>query len=150
MQRNHSLFGSVWSSMRRKGQAPFTRRAVSSKIASKTNHHLEKKLARNEADSDGDFLYNSMHQVVTDGMNHITQTLMQGRPSIGGNQYEKFTGPDGDLVNRDGELQTYCREDIPLQQLASNNGMNSGGVNGRSLASRPGQGGARFVIVIQL
>lgn len=140
--------------MRRKGQAPFTRRAVSSKIASKSNHHLEKKHGRNtEVDSDGDFLYNSMHQVVTDGMNHITQTLMQGRPGMGGNQYEKFTGPDGDLVNRDGELQTYCREDIPLQQLAPNNGMNSGdggGVNGRSLASRAGQGGTRYVIVILL
>lgn len=126
--------------MRRKGQAPFGRRAVSSKLVSKSNHRLEKKL-----DGDSDFLYNSMHQVVTDGMNHITQTLMQGRSDLCGNEYEKFTGPDGDLVNRDGELQTYSREDIPLRQLTSNNGINSGGVNGRSLAAHPIHGGNRYV-----
>lgn len=124
--------------MRRKGQAPFTRRAVASKIASRSNNNLDKKYARNNVDGDGDFLYNSMHQVVTDGMNHITQTIMQGRPSSGVGSNETFTGPDGDLVNKDGELQTQYREDIPLQPLTINNSASSGvGPNGRQFANQP-------------
>lgn len=122
--------------MRRKGQAPFTRRAVSSKIASRSNNNLDKKYARNNVDGDGDFLYNSMHQVVTEGMNHITQTIMQGRPGSGVGSSETFTGPDGDLVNRDGELQTHGREDIPLQPLTMNGANSTVGPNGRQFANQ--------------
>lgn len=105
--------------MRRKGQAPFSRRAVSSKIASK-NSNVEKKYARNNVDGDGDFLYDAMHHVVADGMNHITQSIMQGRQS-GNNTRETFEGPDGDLIDQDGELQTHAREDIPMQPLTRSN-----------------------------
>lgn len=133
-QRNHSLFGSVWSSMRRKGQAPFTRRAVSAKIAARSNNNLEKKYSRNDVDGDGDFLYNSMHQVVTDGMNHITQTIMHRRGGPGGDE-QFMTGEDGDLINQDGELQTRGREDIPLQPLSMNNGA-KGGPNGRGFTAQ--------------
>lgn len=142
IQRNHSLFGSVWSSMRRKGQAPFTRRAVSNKIVSKTNN-LDKKFIRNNVDGDGDYLYNSMHHVVTGGMNHITQTIMQGRlPS--GNSRETFEDPDGDLVNRDGELLTHGRENIPLQPLTMTNGA-SVGSNGRGFGDTQNTGSQRCV-----
>lgn len=106
--------------MRRKKPAAFSRRAVSNKLATK-NNNLDKKYARNNVDGDGDFLYNSMHQVVTDGMNHITQTILQGRQPDA-MIHETFEGPDGDLVNKDGELQTHTREDIPMQPLTLNNG----------------------------
>lgn len=129
-QRNHTLFGSVWSSMRRKGQAPFGKRSLGGKMGNKANGKMNKRYgmttidAENEAEVDGDFLYNSMRQVVSEGMNHITKTLMQTggySESEGG-----FVQSDaaGDLVNSSGELQTRGQENIPLRPLVISNNNN--------------------------
>lgn len=133
LQRNHTLFGSVWSSMRRKGQAPFTKRglgAAGNKIATKRNNKIDRKYMGNtETDADNDFLYNSMRQVVVDGMNHITKTLMHGRHGDGtgiiGSESDNYNLDSlGDLVNSSGELKTSSgQENIPLRPLMMNNSM---------------------------
>lgn len=146
LQRNHTLFGSVWSSMRRKGQAPFGKRGLGGKLGggggNKANLKMNKRYGmgigmgmgmgsndgNTEADNDADFLYNSMRQVVSEGMNHITKTLMQ----TGGYDGERddgsgFIGSDsaGDPVNTmTGELQTRGQENIPLRPLVISNNNN--------------------------
>lgn len=134
LQRNHTLFGSVWSSMRRKGQAPFGKRGLGGKLGGgKTNAKLNKRYGvgssdgNTEADNDADFLYNSMRQVVSEGMNHITKTLMQTGGYDGGRDEEGFIGADsaGDAVNSmTGELQTRGQENIPLRPLVISNNNN--------------------------
>lgn len=79
--------------------------------------------AENEADLDGEFLYSSMRQVVSEGMTHITKTLMQ---TGGYNEDGGFVQSDaaGDLVNSSGELQTRGQENIPLRPLVISNNNN--------------------------
>lgn len=129
-QRNHTLFGSVWSSMRRKGQAPFGKRGLGSKISNKANGKMNKRYGMSgqqsidqEAEADADFLYNSMRQVVSEGMNHITKTLMQ---TGGYDDGAGFIGKDsvGDPINSSGELQTRGQENIPLRPLVMSNNNN--------------------------
>lgn len=127
LQRNHTLFGSVWSSMRRKGQAPFGKRGLGPKMNNKPNGKMHKRRmashAVGDADTDSDFLYNSMRQVVSEGMNHITKTLMQ---TGGYDEGAGFVASDdaGDLVNSAGELQTRGQENIPLRPLVMSNNNN--------------------------
>lgn len=80
----------------------------------------------NDGDPDGDYLYNSMRQVVSEGMNHITKTLMQtSRYDDGAGIIRSEVGEynaDGDLVNSAGELQTVRgQENIPMRPLVINN-----------------------------
>lgn len=129
LQRNHTLFGSVWSSMRRKGQAPFGKRGIANKLNSKGNNKNDKNNTI-DGDGDGDFLYNSMRQVVSEGMNHITKTLMQSggyddsAGIIGSDNGDYNIDSIGDLVNSAGELQTRGQENIPLRPLVVNNNNN--------------------------
>ncbi|XP_055313578.1 muscle calcium channel subunit alpha-1 isoform X5 [Sitodiplosis mosellana] len=130
-RRNHTLFGSVWSSMRRKGQAPFGKRGLGGKGNKQANGKMNKRYGMDpmseadadaEADADNDFLYNSMRQVVSEGMNHITKTLMQ----TGGYGEGAEFGSDsaGDPINSTGELQTRGQENIPLRPLVMSNNNN--------------------------
>lgn len=135
-QRNHTLFGSVWSSMRRKGQAPFGKRGLGGKLGGgKANAKINKRygigmgLTESNAEADNDALYNSMRQVVSEGMNHITKTLMQTGGYDGGGHDEGggFISADsaGDPVNSmTGELQTRGQENIPLRPLVISNNNN--------------------------
>lgn len=128
MQRNHTLFGSVWSSMRRKGQAPFGKRGIG-KSNKQANGKMNKRYGMSamseadaEAEADGDFLYNSMRQVVSEGMNHITKTLMQ---TGGYGEGAEFADSAGDPINSAGELQTRGQgENIPLRPLVISNNNN--------------------------
>lgn len=141
LQRNHTLFGSVWSSMRRKGQAPFGKRGLGGKLGGgKANLKMNKRYGMSmgmsmgstegntEADNDADILYNSMRQVVSEGMNHITKTLMQTGGYDGSHEEGSgFIGADsaGDPVNTmTGELQTRGQENIPLRPLVISNNNN--------------------------
>lgn len=121
--------------MRRKGQAPFGKRGLGGKMGNKANGKMNKRYmstidAENEAEADGDFLYNSMRQVVSEGMNHITKTLMQtggynedGSGGDGGG-FDVQNDAVGDLVNSTGELQTRGQENIPLRPLVISNNNN--------------------------
>lgn len=114
--------------MRRKGQAPFGKRGIGGKLGNKSNGKMNKRYGLSategisEAEADADYLYNSMRQVVSEGMNHITKTLMQ----TGGYGESDFVGSDsaGDPVNSAGELQTRGEENIPLRPLVISNNNN--------------------------
>lgn len=115
--------------MRRKGQGPFTKRGIANKNANKSNISGDKKFEMNTIDSDGenDFIYNSMRQVVSDGMNHITKTFMgsgeydDGTQILGQESVDYNVDSIGDMVNSVGELQTRGQESIPLRPLVMNN-----------------------------
>lgn len=93
--------------------------------------------AANNAEVEGDYLYNSMRQVVSEGMNHITKTLMQtsryddGTGIIRSEVGEYNVDSIGDLVNSSGELQTRGQENIPLRPLMINNNIASNDLNNR-------------------
>lgn len=101
-QRNHSLFGSVWSSMKR-GHGGFNR-ARSLKMNST-------QIKISPASSVDYMPYNSLQKAVTEGMNHITtmtkNVIVQNR-----------TGTQA-IQNTDG-LQD--EEAIPLRSLNMFNG----------------------------
>lgn len=135
LQRNHTLFGSVWSSMRRKGQAPFTKRGLGS-AAHKAGINGSNKIDRkhgHDGDGEGDFLYNSMRQVVSDGMNHITKTLMHGQRAIGDTDDAGMMGSEGDEYNfpnmgsivGNNDMPSHRQENIPMRPLMINNNNNN-------------------------
>lgn len=122
LQRNHTLFGSVWSSMRRKGQAPFGKRGIGSK-----GKDGNKKLGESTID---EFDYDPMRDVVEGGMNHITKTLMQNRSNGSGmhdvDEYEmantgNFIGIGGGRSFQPANQQ----ENIPMRPLLMNKNINN-------------------------
>lgn len=131
--------------MRRKGQAPFGKRGLGGKMGAKANGKMNKRYgmttidAENEAEADGDFLYNSMRQVVSEGMNHITKTLMQ---TGGYNEGDGYVQSDaaGDLVNSSGELQTRGQENIPLRPLVISNISNNNNYSMNVAQNMPSDG----------
>lgn len=94
-RRNHTLFGSVWSSMRRRGPGPFRRPARggvgvsmnlgggSSNIKTKPNNNIVNISAESDL-ADNYQPYNTMHRGLADGMNHITKNIMQIKTNGGG------------------------------------------------------------------
>lgn len=115
--------------MRRKGQAPFGKRGLGGKSNKQANGKMNKRYGMSvmsetdaEAEADSDFLYNSMSQVVSEGMNHITKTLMQ---TGGYGEGAEFSDSAGDPINSAGELQTRGQgENIPLRPLVISNNNN--------------------------
>lgn len=104
--------------MRRKGHVPFARRG----IGAKSNNNLDKSMMGSGSDLRPDSMYYSMQRGLSDGMNHITKSIMNnngrgGIMSLGGN-----LGIDGDFVNDRGDLQIPRRENIPLRPLMLNCG----------------------------
>lgn len=102
--------------MRRKGQAPFSRRP----IAAKSSNYIDKSSfamdTKRRGDDGKDEMYSSMQRGLSDGMNNITKSIMQSR--IGG-----MTGSSGiinDMVSSTGELQPHRRENIPMRPLMIN------------------------------
>lgn len=103
--------------MRRKGQAPFSRRA----IAAKSSNYVDKSsFAVDDKCEDGrDEVYSSMQRGLSDGMNHIAKSIMQSR--IGGlSSGGGSTGIINDMVSSTGELQPHRRENIPMRPLMIN------------------------------
>lgn len=87
-----------------------------------------------DADGEGDFLYNSMRQVVSEGMNHITKTLMQGQRVVGGVDDAAMMGSDGDDYNfpnmgsgivGNNDMPSHRQENIPMRPLMINNNNNN-------------------------
>ncbi|XP_037051066.1 muscle calcium channel subunit alpha-1 isoform X2 [Bradysia coprophila] len=117
-RRNHTLFGSVWSSMRRKGQAPFSRRA----IAAKSSNYIDKTSfamdGKGSIEDGKDEVYGSMQRGLSDGMNHIAKSIMQSR--IGGLSGGGSSEIINDMVSSTGELQPHRRENIPMRPLMIN------------------------------
>lgn len=102
--------------MRRKGHVPFSRRG----IGANSNNQLDKSMMGSSGDLRMDPMYNSMQRGLSEGMNHITKSIMNssgrgGIMSLGGN-----LGVDGDLVNDKGDLEIPRRENIPLRPLMVN------------------------------
>ncbi|XP_044741496.1 muscle calcium channel subunit alpha-1 [Chrysoperla carnea] len=98
-RRNHSLFGSVWSSMRR-GHANFNR-----------GRSLQVNAARNQmkpspANSVEYMPYNSLQRAVTEGMNHITSMT---KNVIGQTRNSSMSLQDG--------MKVRSEEAIPLHSL---------------------------------
>ncbi|XP_063220472.1 muscle calcium channel subunit alpha-1 isoform X4 [Bacillus rossius redtenbacheri] len=101
-RRNHSLFGSVWSSMRR-GHGSFPR-ALSLKV-----NPTQIKVSQNNSI---DYLpYNSIQRAVTEGMNHITNIT---KSALG-----PLTASGISVQENDGYKE---EESIPLQSLVVYNG----------------------------
>lgn len=103
--------------MRRKGQAPFSRRA----IAAKSSNYVDKFAmdSRHSLEDGKDEMYGSMQRGLSDGMNHITKSMMQSRigglSGVGGS-----SGIINDMVSSTGELQPHRRENIPMRPLMIN------------------------------
>lgn len=122
--------------MRRKGQAPFSKRGLGSS-ANKSGINGSNKIDRkhdHDADGEGDFLYNSMRQVVSDGMNHITKTLMQGQRVDGdtddarmmGSEVDEYNFPNmGSSVAGNNYIPSHRQENIPMRPLMMNNNNNN-------------------------
>lgn len=102
--------------MRRKGQAPFSRRA----IAAKSSNYVDKSsFAMDCKEDDGkDEEYSSMQRGLSDGMNHIAKSIMHSR--IGGMSGGGSSGIINDMVSSTGELQPHRRENIPMRPLMIN------------------------------
>lgn len=126
LQRHHTLFGSVWSSIRRHGNGTFRRSAKNSQ----SNGALTiggsslgatgvggSSFVLGSVDPGGtDYLYDNMNRSVTDGVNHITRHIMQARKSAGGKlQEEQLYASSGN------ELRTFT-ESISMRPLARNGG----------------------------
>ncbi|XP_055922391.1 voltage-dependent calcium channel type D subunit alpha-1 isoform X4 [Eupeodes corollae] len=117
-RRNHTLFGSVWSSLRRHGTGPFVRnRKSQGNGGGGGNNGLQ---LPNSISNDQ--LYSSMHRSVADGINHITKTIMQTRVGSGPLGYNTE-------LSGSGELRTFS-ESIPMRPLMMKNGSSSGGLLG--------------------
>lgn len=113
--------------MRRKGHVPFSRRGIGAKNTSP----LDKAMMGSGGDLHGDPMYSSMQRGLSDGMNHITKSILHhggvsGRGAtlqnvVSGGRSDGSLGlVDGDLVSSTGELQTPRRENIPLRPLMLN------------------------------
>lgn len=104
--------------MRRKGQAPFSRRA----IAAKSSNYVDKSSfamdCKGSGDEAKDEMYSSMQRGLSDGMNNIAKSIMQGR--IGGLSGGGSSGIINDMVSSTGELQPHRRENIPMRPLMIN------------------------------
>lgn len=138
--------------MRRKGQAPFSKRGLGSS-ANKTGLNGSNKVDRShgkDIDGEGDFLYNSMRQVVSDGMNHITKTLMHGQRIGGGvrggdtddggmmgDDYPNYTNRGGDAADDDDDMPPHRQENIPMRPLMiqGNNNNNNNNPNNNMIGS---------------
>ncbi|EDW57606.2 uncharacterized protein Dvir_GJ18055 [Drosophila virilis] len=124
-RRHHTLFGSVWSSIRRHGNGTFRRSAK----ASQSNGALTiggsslaaagvggSSLVLGSSDpAGGDYLYDSLNRSVADGVNHITRNIMQTRLAASGKLQDELHASSG------GELRTFG-ESISMRPLARNGG----------------------------
>ncbi|XP_033150716.1 LOW QUALITY PROTEIN: voltage-dependent calcium channel type D subunit alpha-1 [Drosophila busckii] len=125
-RRHHTLFGSVWSSIRRHGNGTFRRSAK----ASHSNGALTlggsslaaagvgvggSSLVLGSDATGGDYLYDSLNRSVADGVNHITRNIMQARLAASGKLQDEFQAGSG------GELRTFG-ESISMRPLAKNGG----------------------------
>ncbi|XP_049844102.1 muscle calcium channel subunit alpha-1-like isoform X6 [Schistocerca gregaria] len=114
-RRNHSLFGSVWSSMRR-GHGGFHRaRSLKVNATQIKMNHLDvpgRNLRKVSPTNSIDYLpYNSIHRAITESMNHVTSmTKAAVAPQI-----MSTTGTQDAIVPK-GE------ESIPLHSLTVSNG----------------------------
>ena len=93
-QRNHSLFGNVWSSMKRG-------RSFSRAKSLKANSTQIKIIPASSIDL---LPHNSLQRAVTEGMNHITSMTKNVVQN-------KFTSANS--------LQSYKDEEIPLHSLSN-------------------------------
>ncbi|XP_017859544.1 PREDICTED: voltage-dependent calcium channel type D subunit alpha-1 isoform X2 [Drosophila arizonae] len=124
-RRHHTLFGSVWSSIRRHGNGTFRRSAK----ASQSNGALTiggsslaaagvggSTMVLGSADAGGtDYLYDNLNRSVADGVNHITRNIMQARLAASGKLQDELHASSG------GELRTFG-ESISMRPLAKNGG----------------------------
>lgn len=98
LQRNHTLFGSVWSSMRRHGPAQFRGARNGAKNGGLT--------LSPGSHNDDDF-----HRGLSDGMNHITKNILHLR-NMG-----------NDLIGGSGGNLNANHENIPLGSMSNGGGM---------------------------
>ncbi|XP_023163091.2 voltage-dependent calcium channel type D subunit alpha-1 isoform X7 [Drosophila hydei] len=132
-RRHHTLFGSVWSSIRRHGNGTFRRSAKSSQ----SNGALTiggsslaaagvggSTMVLGSADTAGtDYLYDNLNRSVADGVNHITRNIMQARLAASGKLQDELHASSG------GELRTFG-ESISMRPLAKNGGAAAATVTG--------------------
>lgn len=127
-QRNHTLFGSVWSSMRRHGPSTFRHKGGN---GHKTNNHHHNNHHNDMSDYQMSSLSSSHHQSggggggdylsrgLSDGMNHITKNMMQFK-SIGS---DGNINNGGGLTDRSGIIGSglhMSNENIPMRPLIMN------------------------------
>ncbi|XP_026834081.1 voltage-dependent calcium channel type D subunit alpha-1 isoform X2 [Drosophila erecta] len=131
-RRHHTLFGSVWSSIRRHGNGTFRRSAKAS--ASQSNGALAiggsasaalgvggSSLVLGSSDpAGGDYLYDTLNRSVADGVNNITRNIMQARLAAAGKLQDELQG-----AGSGGELRTFG-ESISMRPLAKSGGAGGG------------------------
>ncbi|KAH8409975.1 hypothetical protein KR009_003411, partial [Drosophila setifemur] len=136
-RRHHTLFGSVWSSIRRHGNGTFRRNAKTT--ASQSNGALTiggsasaavgmggSSLGLGSADpAGGDYLYDSLNLSVAEGVNHITRNILQARLAAVGKLQDELH------ASSSGELRTFG-ENISMRPLARNGA--GGGVAAATVA----------------
>ncbi|XP_070132943.1 voltage-dependent calcium channel type D subunit alpha-1 isoform X5 [Drosophila bipectinata] len=138
-RRHHTLFGSVWSSIRRHGNGTFRRSAKAT--SSQSNGALTlggspsgavgvggSSLVLGSADPAGDYLYDNLNRSVADGVNHITRNIMQARLAAAGKLQDELH-----VAGSGGELRTFG-ESISMRPLAKNGGAVGGGVAAATVA----------------
>ncbi|XP_037711486.1 voltage-dependent calcium channel type D subunit alpha-1 isoform X4 [Drosophila subpulchrella] len=127
-RRHHTLFGSVWSSIRRHGNGTFRRSAKAT--ASQSNGALAiggsasaamgvggSTMVLGSGDpAGGDYLYDTLNRSVADGVNNITRNIMQARLAAAGKLQDELQG-----TGSGGELRTFG-ESISMRPLAKNGG----------------------------
>ncbi|XP_043950491.1 voltage-dependent calcium channel type D subunit alpha-1 isoform X1 [Drosophila biarmipes] len=124
-RRHHTLFGSVWSSIRRHGNGTFRRSAKAT--ASQSNGALAiggsasaamggSTMVLGSGDPAGDYLYDTLNRSVADGVNNITRNIMQARLAAAGKLQDELQA-----TGSGGELRTFG-ESISMRPLAKNGG----------------------------
>ncbi|XP_070075567.1 voltage-dependent calcium channel type D subunit alpha-1 isoform X1 [Drosophila takahashii] len=125
-RRHHTLFGSVWSSIRRHGNGTFRRSAKAT--ASQSNGALAiggsaaaamggSTMVLGSGDpAGGDYLYDTLNRSVADGVNNITRNIMQARLAAAGKLQDELQA-----TGSGGELRTFG-ESISMRPLAKNGG----------------------------
>ncbi|XP_037814454.1 muscle calcium channel subunit alpha-1-like [Lucilia sericata] len=129
-RRQHTLFGSVWSSFRRHGDQQKTH--VNGNIGGGPG---DMQMRSDDSNLEGDYIYDSVHCSVADGINHLTRNLMQTRVNqkltIAINGVNNLNNNMRDIKANE-ELRSYS-EAISMRPLMMKSG--AGSVSGLSPTS---------------
>ncbi|XP_046811852.1 voltage-dependent calcium channel type D subunit alpha-1-like, partial [Lucilia cuprina] len=130
--RQHTLFGSVWSSLRRHGDSHLQKTHVNGNIGGGPG---DMQMRSDDLNLEGDYIYDSVHCSVADGINHLTRNLMQTRVNqkltIAINGVNNLNNNMSDIKANE-ELRSYS-EAISMRPLMMKSG--AGSVSGLSPTS---------------
>ncbi|KAM7341447.1 ca[2+]-channel protein alpha[[1]] subunit D isoform 4-T4 [Cochliomyia hominivorax] len=119
-RRQHTLFGSVWSSFRRRGNILQQKHQINGNISGGTS---DMQLRSDASNVESDYIYDSVQCSVADGINYLTRNLMQTKV----NQELKIALSNGNNLGKNmsdmkanEELRSYS-EAISMRPLMMKN-----------------------------